>query len=72
MILISAIWQALVDAGVGMLPIDDQHVELSAGRHRVRLLVRAYPRPLNPSDVESVVDRYREPGLFVVPSAADR
>ncbi|HEX5597270.1 MAG TPA: helix-turn-helix domain-containing protein [Micromonosporaceae bacterium] len=68
--LISAnIWKALIDVGVMLLPLDAVHVELRHEDRRAAVRLHAFSRPLNPSDITSLVGRYPQPGLLVVPSA---
>ncbi len=67
--LMNEVWRALTDAGVQMTPLDARHVLLRHGHRSARLLLRAYSRALNPSDVDTVVKRHDEPGLLVVPRA---
>lgn len=69
MTLISKVWDALNNAGVSVRPIDAQHLELRHGSRVEQVLTQAFPRGLHPSDVVAIVNRYREPGLLVLPAA---
>jgi hypothetical protein len=68
----SEVWEALLDAGVEVTPLDARHLELRRGRRRARLLLKAFSRGVSPSEVGAIVDRYPEPGLVVVPAATAR
>lgn len=68
--LISAIvWESLVGAGVMVVPLGADHVELRHESQRAAVMVLASSRSLNPSDISLLVDRHREPVLLIVPSA---
>jgi hypothetical protein len=67
--LISEVWRVLTDAGVEMVPVDSQHVELRHGRRRVRMVLCASARPLRPGAVVAMAGRQAGPGLLVLPAA---
>jgi len=63
------VWQAVMDAGVEVVPVDARYVELRRERDALRVRLHISPRPLTPSDVKELIDRYPGPGLLVVPAA---
>lgn len=68
--LISKIWEALLDVGIEPLAVDADHIALRRGEaveHKVLVIAS---RPLNPSDVAELIGRHDEPGLLVVPAAS--
>jgi hypothetical protein len=69
MMLITAAWRALVDAGVAVVPVDARHVELHWSGRLTRVALHTSARALHPSDVAEIVDRHGEPGMLVVPAA---
>ncbi|MFE9653145.1 hypothetical protein [Micromonospora sp. NPDC006431] len=69
MLMSAAAWGALVDAGVSVIPLDADHVELRSGPHRGVLRVVTSPAVLNPSDIAHLKSRHRDQVLLVVPSA---
>ncbi|MFU8851481.1 hypothetical protein ACNAW0_10920 [Micromonospora sp. SL1-18] len=69
MLISAAAWRALVDAGVLVVPLDAEHVELRSSAGRGVLRVVASPTVLNPSDIAELKNRHRGQVLLVVPSA---
>ena len=70
MLIPPAVWQALLDAGIDVVPVDPRHVELGRGRRRARLVVQSPGRPLNPSDIADLGSRLPGPCLLIVPAAS--
>lgn len=69
MILMPEVWRTLIDAGIEVVPVDSRHVELRQGHRSAQVLLQTSSRPLNPSDVRTIVARHQEPGLLVLPGA---
>src|SRR6476469_9449611 len=69
MTLMSRAWRGLLDAGIDVVPVDARHVELRHDGHRAQLALRISTRPLNPSDVTTVIAREPAAGLLVLPTA---
>ncbi|MEU2613002.1 hypothetical protein ABZ570_15690 [Micromonospora sp. NPDC007271] len=69
MLISTAAWRALIDAGVLVVPLDADHVELRCGAHRGVLKVVTSPAVLNPSDIAALKSRHRDKILLAVPSA---
>ncbi|MFE9694701.1 MarR family transcriptional regulator [Micromonospora sp. NPDC005806] len=69
MLISTVVWNALVDAGIVVIPLDAEHAELRRGAHRDVLRVVRSPAALNPSDIADMKRRHREPVLLVVPAA---
>jgi hypothetical protein len=65
----SATWLATIDAGVDIVPLDADHVRLRRGRQQVSLRYLERARPITPSAVAALIERYEEPTFLVVPSA---
>jgi hypothetical protein len=69
MLISTRVWRALLDAGITLVPLGADRVEL---RHSVvsgTSRVFTFPTPLNPSDVVALVNNHAEPGLIIVPAA---
>ncbi|HEX2772221.1 MAG TPA: MarR family transcriptional regulator [Micromonosporaceae bacterium] len=69
MLISPSVWRALVDAGVTLVPLSSERVELRHGRAVAAATVVASPFALSPSDITALTDRHRAPGLLIVPSA---
>ncbi|WP_433531662.1 hypothetical protein ACQPYA_06115 [Micromonospora sp. CA-263727] len=69
MLISAPVWQALLDAGVALIPRGTARVELGYADARIILAVVAFPAPLNPSDIAAVTSRHREPCLIIIPAA---
>ncbi|MFC4107303.1 ArsR/SmtB family transcription factor [Micromonospora zhanjiangensis] len=62
-------WRALLDAGVTLVPLGADRVELTSSGVGGTSTVVASTAPLNPSDIAALADRHGEPGLIIVPAA---
>lgn len=69
MLISAAVWRALVDAGVTVVPLSSERVELRHGRAVAAASVVSSPVALTPSDITALANRYRTPCLLIVPSA---
>ncbi|GAA3738574.1 hypothetical protein GCM10022225_21930 [Plantactinospora mayteni] len=70
MLMSSRPWQALADAGVVVVPVDAERVELRHAEHHASTKVLARARPLHPRDLVGILERQTEPGLLIVPAAS--
>ena len=69
MLISAAAWRALIDAGVLVVPLDADRVELRSDAHRGVLKVVRSPAVLNPSDIATLRNRHRDKILLAVPCA---
>ncbi|RZU73545.1 MarR family protein [Micromonospora kangleipakensis] len=69
MLISTAAWRALVDAGLTVIPLDAEHVELQRGAAQAVLRVVSSSAVLNPSDIAALRTQHRQPVLLIVPSA---
>ncbi|GAA4570086.1 hypothetical protein GCM10023176_27960 [Micromonospora coerulea] len=69
MLISTAAWRALVDAGLTVIPLDAEHVELQRGAAQAVLRVVSSSAVLNPSDIASLRTQHQQPVLLIVPSA---
>ncbi|MFU8870426.1 hypothetical protein [Micromonospora sp. SL4-19] len=69
MLISTAAWKALVDAGVLIVPLDSDRVELRSGAHRAVLRVVSSTTVLHPSDLINLKSRHPDTVLLTVPSA---
>lgn len=69
MLISTRVQTALADAGVMVLAVGAEHVELRHEGRRAMMRLHVSPRPLNPSDITSLADRHRGFGLLIVPAA---
>ncbi|MFC6015221.1 MarR family transcriptional regulator [Plantactinospora solaniradicis] len=62
-------WRALIEAGIGAVPLDPQRVVLRRDGQQATVRVHVFPTPVTPSNVAALVSRQAEPGLVIVPAA---
>lgn len=69
MLISTAVWRVLIDAGIAVIPLDADHVELRHDTCRGSLRVVSSSSVLNPGDIAALRNQHREPLLVIVPSA---